>query len=132
MRWKAKRDLRDSTAMATRSDPALTEVMRVPEAEPCDIAVPLAALGSADERDYLDQLPTSFALPEEGSRPIAFRGGRDPVRLFGVPAVAEEHRASRRQGAHRHRRAGVVTLVRLTRNDALAHNARSAVDRDRR
>ena len=132
MRWKATRDIRDSAAMADRSDPALTEMMRVPEAEPYDIDVPFAALGSADERDCLDQLPASFALPEEGSRPIAFRGGRDPVRLFGVPAVAEEHRASRRQGAHRHRRAGVVTLVRLTRNDAPARIARSPVDRDRR
>lgn len=132
MRWKATRDIRDSAAMADRSDPALTEMMRVPEAEPYDIDVPFAALGSAEERDCPKQLPTSFAPAEGGRRPIAFRGGKDPVRLSGVPTVAEEHRASRRQGTHRRRRAGVLSLVRLTRNGAPARIARSPVDRDRR
>ena len=64
-RWKTMRGIRDSGAIADQSNPALVEVMRAPAAELYVIDVSFAALGSADERDYLNQLPTSFVLLDE-------------------------------------------------------------------
>jgi NTE family protein len=64
-RWKTLRAIRDSTAPADRSKPAFVDAMRVPEAEIYVVDVSFAQVGDAEERDYLNSLPTSFVLPPE-------------------------------------------------------------------
>jgi NTE family protein len=64
-RCKTLRGIRDSGAITDKSNPALLEVMRVPNAEIYVVDVSFAALKNAAERDYLNDLPTSFVLPAE-------------------------------------------------------------------
>ena len=64
-RWKSLRDIRDSGALADKSNPALYEVMRVPNTEIYVIDVSFAMLDDATLRDQLNELPTSFVLPSE-------------------------------------------------------------------
>jgi len=64
-RWKMLRQVRDSIAFDKDKDPALTVIRNVPNAELYVINVSFAALKDEAERDYLNQLPTSFVLPDE-------------------------------------------------------------------
>ena len=64
-RWKALHKIRDSVAFAKDKDPAMTYVVKAPEAEIYVIDVSFHALKDKSERDYLNQLPTSFVLPDE-------------------------------------------------------------------
>jgi NTE family protein len=64
-RWKALRRMRDSVAFAKDKDPAMAYVVNAPDAEIYVIDVSFQALKDKSERNYLNQLPTSFHLPEE-------------------------------------------------------------------
>jgi NTE family protein len=75
-RWKTMRGIRDSGAISDKSSPALLEVMRSPGAELYVVDVSFAALGNADERDYLNQLPTTFVLPDEAVDRLRAAAGR--------------------------------------------------------
>ena len=64
-RWQNLRRIRNSTAFASNTDPAVAQGLRVPDAEVYAIDVSFSALKDKAERDYLNQQPTSFALPAE-------------------------------------------------------------------
>ena len=64
-RWKMLRSIRDSGAIIDNGNPALVEVTRVPNLEIYVINVSFAELKDAAERAYLNEQPTSFALPPE-------------------------------------------------------------------
>ncbi len=63
--WQTARLIRDSAAMAANKDPAVAAALRVPNAEIYAIDVSFSALKDTAEREYLNQLPTSFVLPAE-------------------------------------------------------------------
>jgi NTE family protein len=64
-RWQTLRKVRDSAAMASNKDPAVAAALRVPDAEIFAIDVSFPALKDRAELAYLNQLPTSFVLPDE-------------------------------------------------------------------
>jgi NTE family protein len=64
-RWKTLRRIRGSAAMGSNKDPAIAELLRVPNAEIYAIDVSFPALKDEAELDYLNQQPTSFVLPAE-------------------------------------------------------------------
>jgi len=64
-RWTALREMRDSFAYAKGKDPKLAYVVNAPNADIYTIDVSFQALKDKAERDYLNQLPTSFALSDE-------------------------------------------------------------------
>ena len=64
-RWKMLRSIRDSGAIIDNGNPALAEVTRVPNLEVYVINVSFAEVKDATERAYLNEQPTSFALPPE-------------------------------------------------------------------
>ena len=64
-RWQTMREMRDAAAPADRTNPAFREAMRVPNAEIFVVDVSFAHISDAAEREYLNQLPTTFALPGE-------------------------------------------------------------------
>ena len=64
-RWQSMRKLRESASFDAEKDRALAQLLRTPDKEVCVIDVSFAALGDKAERDYLDDLPTSFSLPSE-------------------------------------------------------------------
>jgi NTE family protein len=64
-RWKMLRKIRDSGAIADRNNPAMAEVMRVPDIEVYVVDVSFAGVKDNAEREYLNTLPTSFALSPE-------------------------------------------------------------------
>jgi len=64
-RWRAMRKVRDSIAFQKDKDPALAFIKNVPNAELYVIDVSFAALKDEAERDYLNELPTSFVLSDE-------------------------------------------------------------------
>ena len=63
--WAGLRAIRDSGALTNNGNPALVEVTTVPNAEIYVIDVSFPALKDKAERDYLNNLPTSFVLPAE-------------------------------------------------------------------
>ena len=63
--WQTARLIRNSAAMAANKDPAVAAALRIPNAEIFAIDVSFAALKDGAEREYLNQLPTSFVLPPE-------------------------------------------------------------------
>jgi NTE family protein len=63
-RWTAAREIRDSLA-SKEKDPKLVSVENAPNAEVYTIEISFQALNDKTERDYLNQLPTSFSLPAE-------------------------------------------------------------------
>ena len=65
VRWQTLRALRNSAAFAGNRDPAVAVALRVPDAEIYAIDVSFPALKDKTELDYLNQQPTSFALPSE-------------------------------------------------------------------
>jgi NTE family protein len=64
-RWRALRQLRDSTSFVPNRDPAADTLLRVPDAEIYAIDVSFSQLKDEEERKYLNKQPTSFALPSE-------------------------------------------------------------------
>ena len=64
-RWRNMRQIRDSAAFAGNTDPALAQLVNVPDVELYAIDVSFSALTNKAERDYLNSLPTSFSLPAE-------------------------------------------------------------------
>jgi NTE family protein len=63
--WRKLRLIGKSAAMASNSDPAVAEALRVPDAEIYAIDVSFAALTDKAEFEYLNEQPTSFVLPAE-------------------------------------------------------------------
>jgi len=63
--WRRSRLLAKSPALASNSDPAITKVLNVPNAEIYAIDVSFARLKDKKEFDYLNAQPTSFVLPPE-------------------------------------------------------------------
>ncbi len=64
-RWNTLRRIRDSPAFAKGKDPAITDIVNAPNADLYVIDVSFKALKDKSERDYLNQLPTSFVLSDE-------------------------------------------------------------------
>ncbi|MFO1313168.1 MAG: patatin-like phospholipase family protein [Burkholderiales bacterium] len=64
-RWAMLRNIRDSGAIVDSGNPALVEVMRVPNLEVFVVDVSFGALKDEKERAYLNNLPTSFVLEPE-------------------------------------------------------------------
>jgi NTE family protein len=64
-RWKSLRMVRDSQWLAKNDDPALQMVRNAPDAELYVVDVSFKALDDRKERDFLNQLPTSFVLKDE-------------------------------------------------------------------
>jgi len=64
-RWTALRTIRGSVAVTKSRDPILNYVVNGPDADIHVIDVSFQALQDKAEREYLNQLPTSFALPRE-------------------------------------------------------------------
>jgi NTE family protein len=62
-RWAAVRSIRDSAAFDKRRDPSVGWVANAVNADIYPIEVSFQVLTDKKERDYLNQLPTSFALP---------------------------------------------------------------------
>jgi NTE family protein len=64
-RWTAVRAIRDSAAFDKKRDPAVGWVANAVNADIHPIEVSFQVLADKKERDYLNQLPTSFALPAD-------------------------------------------------------------------
>lgn len=64
-RWTALRELRDSARFANGKDPNATYIANAPNADIYVIDVSFRALEDKAEYAYLNQLPTSFHLPDE-------------------------------------------------------------------
>jgi NTE family protein len=64
-RWQSLRMLRESIAFARSDNEAVRYVQRAPNADLYAIDVSFPRLKDAAERDYLNNLPTSFVLPDE-------------------------------------------------------------------
>ncbi len=68
-RWKMMRQFRDaasqSKSLKASMELARSNVMSIPNAEIYLIDISFSALKDKEERDYLNQLPTSFVLPAE-------------------------------------------------------------------
>jgi NTE family protein len=64
-RWTALRTIRDSASFTKSKDPVLNYVVNAPHADIHVIDVSFQALKDKTEREYLNGLPTSFALPRE-------------------------------------------------------------------
>src|SRR5215472_7697934 len=64
-RWRTLRQIRGSVAFAKDKDPAMTGIVNAPNADIYVVDVSFKALQDKSERDYLNQLPTSFVLPHE-------------------------------------------------------------------
>jgi NTE family protein len=63
--WQKMRRLRDSAAFRANKDPAIAALLKTPDIDLYAIDVSFAALKDPAERDYLNNLPTSFVLPPE-------------------------------------------------------------------
>jgi NTE family protein len=64
-RWTAERAIRDSVAFDKAKDPSVAWATNAPNADIYPIEVSFRVLADKKERDYLNQLPTSFALPAD-------------------------------------------------------------------
>ena len=64
-RWTAQRAIRDSAAFDKKKDPAVAWVANAVNADIYPIEVSFRVVSDKQERDYLNQLPTSFALPAD-------------------------------------------------------------------
>jgi NTE family protein len=64
-RWRTLRQIRDSGAFSKDNGPPMTEIMNAPNADIYVVDVSFKSLQDKPERDYLNQLPTSFTLPSE-------------------------------------------------------------------
>jgi NTE family protein len=64
-RWQSLRRLRQSAAFAGNQDPALARELLAPDVDIFAVDVSFAALKDRAEFDYLNELPTTFVLPDE-------------------------------------------------------------------
>ncbi len=64
-RWRVMRRLQVSNPSAGAADPMVAEALNVPDVEIYAINVSFAAVKNQVEREYLNELPTSLALPGE-------------------------------------------------------------------
>jgi NTE family protein len=64
-RWAGLRQIRDSGAFDKNRDPQLAYVVNAPDADIYTIDISFQALTDQSEREFLNQLPTAFALPAE-------------------------------------------------------------------
>jgi NTE family protein len=64
-RWQMLRGIRDAIGPTTSKNPSLGYVVRAPNIDIYVIDVSFAVLKDSGERDYLNNLPTSFVLPPE-------------------------------------------------------------------
>jgi NTE family protein len=64
-RWQSLRRLRQSAAFADNRDPAVARELQGPDVDIFAVDVSFAALKDKAEFDYLNELPTSFVLPDE-------------------------------------------------------------------
>lgn len=64
-RWRSLRRLRESAAFASNTDPAIADELKGPDIDVYPVDVSFQALDDKAERDYLNELPTSFVLPAE-------------------------------------------------------------------
>ena len=64
-RWQTLRALKAATASAGAGDPALSRATKVPDMTLYAIDVSFDANPDPAERDYLNDLPTSFVLSDE-------------------------------------------------------------------
>lgn len=64
-RWQAMRRLRESKAFDASKDPELAKALKTPDIDLYAIDVSFSALKDEAEREYLNNLPTSFVLPAE-------------------------------------------------------------------
>jgi NTE family protein len=64
-RWAALREIRDSGVFAKAKNAKLPNVVNAPDADIYPIEVSFQAVKDKAERDYLNELPTSFVLPAE-------------------------------------------------------------------
>ena len=64
-RWRTARLIKNSAAMKNNKDPAIDAAIRAPMANIYTIDVSFHSLDDSGERDYLNQLPTSFVLDDE-------------------------------------------------------------------
>jgi len=74
-RWQTLRRIRDSAAFAKEKDQTLKEVINAPDISLYAIDVSFAELADKSEREYLNNLPTSFALPDEAVDRLRAAGG---------------------------------------------------------
>lgn len=63
-RWQTLRRIRDSTAFSADRDPTLKEVVNAPDISLYAIDVSFETLKNKAEVEYLNNLPTSFVLPD--------------------------------------------------------------------
>ena len=64
-RWAVLRELRDSEAFNRTKATKMAHVMNAPSTDIYTIEVSFQALRDKSEREYLNQLPTTFVLPDE-------------------------------------------------------------------
>ena len=64
-RWQTMRRIRDSAALPGNKDPELAQLANAPNIDLYAIDVSFAELKDKAEQEYLNNLPTSFALPPE-------------------------------------------------------------------
>ena len=64
-RWRTARLIKNSAAMKNNKDPAVNAALRAPMADIYTIDVSFQSLNDQTERDYLNELPTSFVLDDE-------------------------------------------------------------------
>jgi len=74
-RWQTLRRIRDSAAFTKDKDASLKEVINAPDINLYAIDVSFAELKDPAELDYLNNLPTSFTLPDEAVDRLRAAGG---------------------------------------------------------
>ena len=64
-RWQSARRLRNSETLAASSDPKIAQDLHSPDVDIYSIDISFAALKDKSEFAYLNELPTTFSLPDE-------------------------------------------------------------------
>jgi len=64
-RWQTMRRLRAAAAFAGNKDPFVADALNLPDIDVYAINVSFPVLADKAERDYLNELPTTFVLPAE-------------------------------------------------------------------
>jgi NTE family protein len=63
-RWQSQRKIRESSALSAEPNPALADAMHAPNTDLYVVDVSFQALEDRKELEYLNNLPTSWALPD--------------------------------------------------------------------
>ena len=112
-RWKVLRRIRDSAAFAKEKDPAIREIENAPKADIYVIDVSFKALQDKSERDYLNQLPTSFALSDEAVDRLRAAAATIILAVSRLPASAGGRRgANCRSAGYRYAACPPLTIAR--------------------